>query len=662
MNLFLFFIVCISSGLSVNVVADTIENDAALDTIQVEGQTDQGFSVHSIIGSHQSIDVEASNQNFKTLPDLLEQQSGIEIQSIGGIGQYASPVIRGSSGKQVLVFWDGLLVNGISGSSADIGSLGLSYANSIDIYRSLAPIELSASSVGGVIQIKSQDLSSSYQDNNGAFSLTAGSYGTRKISVRQALNLESSNWLLAGELTQADNDFKYLEERPVSNPNKPAYESRHNNGAQQSNVLLKGQHQFQSHEFNIAIQSNQSNREISAKINTPTTQTDIASTSHHLQTSWNIPWSNQIRSEVITSAQHQIELFDDRYSSVGLGSQLNEYESQAYKLQTNQYFDFDSINSVITLRVQTDKTQADYQLLTEDEVAAQCLAGRGCKSPYRRTQADLGSRLSYRINQFEYSLQGALLEIRNQNLTPNENSTTMHHSTWSLGVSRYYSDGVTLFYSISNQLRVPSTTELFGDRGLSKGNDELTPEKALSHDIGLRFQTSNVEYASSLYFRDVADAIHAETDSSGVIRYDNLGKTQHLGWEHTMSYQPKRELSLNANVTLQSNEIIKDDRFSIYEGKQVAGYSQIYSFLQMQYFMNHWDMSIAHTFEDGGYYRNSNTRKKDTKDQWNISIGKNINNWRITLDLVDITNSAARDYIEYPEPGRQIYLKTQTKW
>lgn len=638
------------------------QQSSDLNTVIIEGQDHHTLSVHSVIGSHQSIDLELAQQRFTTLSSLLEQQSGIEIQTIGGIGQYASPVIRGSNGKQVLVFWDGLLINGISGSSADIGNLGLSHAHTIDIYRSLAPIELSASSVGGVIHIKSQDLNNTQINHSGALSLTAGSYGAHQASFRQAFNHSSFRWLLAGEYTEAENDFEYLEARPVSNPNQPDYESRHNNAAAQHNVLLKGQRQFESHLFNLAIQSNHSDREISAKINTPINQANISSTSNHLQANWLIPWGQNSRSEIITSLEQQTQLFDDRNSSVGLGNQLNEYKSQGYKLQANQYYDFNSIESVTTFRVQSEKTQTNYKLLSDAEIEAQCIAGRGCKSPYRRTQADIGTRLSYRKNQFEYSLQGALLEIQNHNLTSDTDSNTTHHSTWSIGVSRYFNSGVSVFYSLSEQLRVPSTYELFGDRGLSKGNDELKPEHALSHDMGLRFQNSKLEYVTSIYLRDVTDAIHSETDSSGVIRYDNLGKTQHLGWEHTLTYQPFYMLSLSVNVTLQSNEIIEDERFSIYEGKQVAGYSQIYSYAELQYLFDSWDMSISHTFEDGGYYRNSNARAKDTKNKWNISFGKNINAWRFSLDVIDVTDNAARDYVEYPEPGRQIYFKTQTKW
>ncbi|MFY0642058.1 MAG: TonB-dependent receptor [Bermanella sp.] len=633
-----------------------------LDTVHVTAKSEPEISAHDFIGSHQSINLESSQQHFTTLSSLLEQQSGIEIQTIGGLGQYASPVIRGSNGKQVLVFWDGLLINGISGSSADIGSLGLSHAHSLDIYRSLAPIELSASSVGGVIHIKSQDLNTSPIKNYGAFSLTAGSYGAHQMSLRQAFEHFDFNWLVAGEYTEAENDFEYLEARPVSNPNHPTYESRHNNAAAQYNVLLKGQRQFDSHQFNLALQSNHSDRELSAKINTPTNQAEISSTSNHLQANWLIPWGQNNRSEIITSLEQQTQLFDDRHSTVGLGSQLNEYQSQGYKLQGNQYFDFKTIESVSTLRIQSEKTQTDYKLLTDEEINAQCTAGRGCKSPYRRLQADLGTRLSYRKNQFEYSLQAALLEIQNHNLTSDSDSNTTHHNTWSIGVSRYFDSGISVFYSFSEQLRVPSTYELFGDRGLSKGNDELKPEQALSHDIGLRFQNSKLEYVTSIYLRDVTDAIHSETDSSGVLRYDNLGKTQHLGWEHTFTYQPFYMLSFSANVTLQSNEIIEDERFSIYEGKQVAGYSQIYSYTELQYLMNSWDFSLSHTFEDGGYYRNSNALAKDTKKQWNLSVGKNLNTWRFSLDVLDITNNAARDYVEYPEPGRQIYFKTQTKW
>src|SRR5690554_8189049 len=79
-----------------------------LDTVTIHARQHKNYSLSDFSGHHQRIDRADFTQHFTQLPDLLEQQSGIEIQSMGGIGQYSTPSIRGSSSQQVLVFWDGM--------------------------------------------------------------------------------------------------------------------------------------------------------------------------------------------------------------------------------------------------------------------------------------------------------------------------------------------------------------------------------------------------------------------------------------------------------------------------------------------------------------------------------------------------------------------------
>jgi outer membrane receptor protein involved in Fe transport len=132
--------------------------------------------------------------------------------------------------------------------------------------------------------------------------------------------------------------------------------------------------------------------------------------------------------------------------------------------------------------------------------------------------------------------------------------------------------------------------------------------------------------------------------------------------EQNIIWKPIHPLSITANLTIQSNEIIKDERFSYYEGKQVAGYSQFYSYISAQWVKTHWDIKLSNTLEREGFYVNSNLLPKDDKNRWDLSLGTNINQWRISLDVNDITNNSAQDYPYYPEPGRTYFLRANTKW
>jgi vitamin B12 transporter len=620
------------------------------------------FSPHDFIGSHQSINAAEFNQSFNTLSNLLEQQSGIDIKSIGGIGQYSSPIIRGSSGQQVLVFWDGLLINGFNGGSADIGSLSLNLASKINIYRSITPIELSSSAVGGVIHIESKSLTQKEHDSNGEATVTHGSNGVQQYSIMQKTEIAASQWLIAADYSSADNNFSYLENSPVNSPNTPSHEPRYNNATRQYNVLLKGLKSYQDGRIDIALQSRNSNRELSSKINSQSNQADLSTLSESVQLRWKYKWSHLNRSEFLTTLNQQTQLYDDKFSSIGLGEQLNEYRTNGHVFQFNQYLTYNNLSTLITARSQTEKTYTDYKLLNEQELDAQCLAGLGCETAYQRQQHDLAGRIQYQNKKNRANLQISRIFLQDKNLTSYNSLNQYNRTTWSIGVSHQFEFGVNLYLNFANQVRLPSTNELFGDRGLSIGNSELQPEIAEHNEIGLQYQGVHLSVKSSFYLRNIKQAIVGESDSRGVIRYSNLGESRHIGTEHDIHWNPVNHLTFTANLTIQSNEIIEDKNFSYYEGKQVAGYSQVHTFLSARWEKNNWDITLSNTLEREGFYDNANLLTKDKKAQWSASIGANYYKWRLSLDATNLTNSSARDYTNYPEPGRMYFLRAHTQW
>ena len=650
------------SGLSVaeeNKLNNSIE--AKLESVNITGQEIKLYSTYDFIGAHESIKAEQFNQSFNTLPSLLEQQSGIEIQSIGGIGQYSSPVIRGSTGQQVLVFWDGMLINNLSGGSADIGSMNLNLAKSIDIYRSIAPAELSASAVGGVINIQSKNLTE-HSNNEGEATLTAGSYGTQQLSISQNFNIGDSLWLMASEYLTSDNDFEYVQIGSVINPNTPSVVPRYNNGSEQYSLLLKGLQTYEQGKFDLALQLNENDRELSSKINSPSNEAKLSTQSNNIQLRWSHFWNLIHTSELLTSLTTNNQIYNDEKSTIGLGAQLNEYRTHGQQIQLNHYIELDKVSALISTRLQNEETETDYKLLTEDELQQQCNAGRGCETAYKRLQQDLSGRLQYQTNDNQFTLQASQIKLQDKNLTSSNSNDQFSGNTWTIGFNHQFKIGMANYINFANQVRLPSTNELFGDRGMSIGNPDLEPETSDQFEIGLTYQNDTFDIKSSLYLRNVEQAIVGESDSRGVIRYSNLSTTQHIGMEQNIIWTPLHSLSISANLTIQSNEIIKDERFSYYEGKQVAGYSQFYSYISAQWVKAHWDIKISNTLEREGFYVNSNLLPKDDKNRWDLSFGINIDQWRISLDANDLTNDSAQDYPYYPEPGRTYFLRAHTKW
>lgn len=639
------------------------ENDSSeLSVVQTTGTAAEAFSPDALIGHHQRIENESFSNTFTLLPDLLQQQSGIDIRSVGGIGQFSSPVIRGSTGQQVLVFWDGLLINSINGGSADLGAVSLAQASSVDIYRGTVPVELASSAVGGAIHIHSADLSSGNGEPTGQVNATLGSYGTQQLSVSQQLHSEHSQWLLSAETLSADNDFTYLESQPVADPQHPAYEKRYNNGSEQYHWLLKGKHQLGKSRLDIALQATNSNRQLSSKINFSGNDAHINSKDRNLQWRWQYPWSGDIKSEIQGSFYRQDQTYDDQNSTIGLGQQLNDYLTHGQQFQFNQYVNYGDFAGVLTARILKERSATEYRLLSDEEAEQQCLAGHGCETDYRRTQQDIGTRLQYQLLQNLISLQVSHIALTDNNPDASDTHRLFSGQTWSAAISHAFGSGLNFYLSSARQLRLPATNELFGDRGSSIGNPDLLPEKSHQYETGVNFQNSHWVISSSLYWRDLQDAIIAESDSRGVLRYSNIGRGTHTGFEQDILWQPIQALTLKAAFTAQSNEITEYRTIPYYEGNQAAGYSRFYTFLSAGWQLRNWLFSLSNETQNGGYYNNSNLLKKDPVNRWSSAITYRQPRWLISLSVNDMTSDRARDFPQYPEPGRMYFLKTHFEW
>ena len=647
---------CLLSGFAMPAFSTT-----ELNTVAVYGHSDSGFSPGFLSGHHQRIEREEFTRTFILLPELLEQQSGVDIQSIGGIGQYSSPVIRGSSGQQVLVFWDGLLINSLNGGGADLSSISLSQAEKVDVYRSIAPVELSASAVGGVIHVRSRNFSTN-NAMHGEISAVNGSYDTQQYSLSQSLGTEKSQWFISAELLQSDNDFTYLEQQPVNDPQHPADEKRYNNGSQQYHWLLKGRQQLTDSHLNIAVQSGRATRELTSRINFPENDAQLETDSDNLQLNWEKPWNKVQKTEISGSVYRQDQLFDDRNSHIGLGAQLNRYVTQGQRFQINHYICGEQFNGVITSRLQKEETETDFRLLNSTEKEQQCLNGNGCETAYKRQQADNGGRIQYTLKSLELTAQFSHIQLTDEDLQRRGNNRQDNVNTWSLGMDYRFSSGIVFYTNIAHQVRLPTTNELFGDRGTSMGNPTLLPEQADHYETGAHYQNSALELTTSVYLRNINNAIISESDSRGVIHFDNLGRTRHTGLEQDIRWRPWSSLLLSATIALQSNKIVEHNPTPYYEGNQAAGYSQFSGFFSARWTKNQWDFSISNSRQSDGYYNNSNLLEKDPENSWNAAVGYQSQHWRTSINVTDATSNAARDYPFYPEPGRMFFLRAHYQW
>ena len=76
------------------------------------------------------IEIKGESQG-RALSEVLADAVGVQIQSLGGLGQFAQVSIRGSAADQVAIFLDGVPIQRASGGSVNLADYSLAQVERI---------------------------------------------------------------------------------------------------------------------------------------------------------------------------------------------------------------------------------------------------------------------------------------------------------------------------------------------------------------------------------------------------------------------------------------------------------------------------------------------------------------------------------------------------
>ncbi len=634
-------------------------SEKELDAVQVQASNSSStYSPHDFIGSHQSLDLEQYSSRFVGLSDILNQQSGIDIQSISGVGQYATPSIRGAEGQQVLVFNNGISLNSLNSGGADIGSIGLAGAYKIEIYRGLVPMELSPTAIGGAINIIYKEPSS----NEGALGLALGNYGVNTTSLSQKYSKKAFNIQFNIENLSADNDFIYEEQKPVSSPSTPKNEPRYNNASDNLqlssliNYTLSNRHQFTTY-----IILEESEREIAGIINTQNNKTYSSKDSKSIQIKHQLLSLQNSQLHTSYSLHNTSQIYDDRDSKIGLGSQHNQYDTLFQKFNMTYKLNFTKHSLILNQQYQYELFN-NYYLDDPVSNTNNCADNDQCDSEFTRQQNSTGLRLELQALQNLFT-NIQIVHIRNRDDAFSSDTSKLNSTYTSLvsGISYRFDDGITLESNASQQIRPPSSSEVYGDRGTTIGNPDLLAEKSQAIEVGFKHSTENFDFSVYGFIREVKDNISAQQDSRGVIKYGNIAKTTYQGLELSFSSEIANYLSYTTNITRQKG-IINRHLLESLNGNEVGDHRKIFINQTLTYSSYLNSLSLEHTLERGGYYDNQNLLARKQKSQWNLSITRKFLSTSISFSGMNLSNQRVRDYPHSPVSGRTFFLKLKHQW
>ncbi|MBI3811683.1 MAG: TonB-dependent receptor, partial [Nitrospirae bacterium] len=119
---------------------DRLDQPTVMQDITVEAATveaEETGAQPSFLTVIQGKDLE---RRFTSIPEALSETVGVRVNRFGGLGDFSTISIRGSSSEQVLIYLDGILLNEAQGGGVNIGTIPISNVESIEIYRGSSPI------------------------------------------------------------------------------------------------------------------------------------------------------------------------------------------------------------------------------------------------------------------------------------------------------------------------------------------------------------------------------------------------------------------------------------------------------------------------------------------------------------------------------------------
>lgn len=177
-SLFALSLVCLSANVNSQSISVTNSLDPINPVIVTATRTPK--SGNDVLADFTYISrEEIENSAQSSLPDLLQQQRGIQISSYGGAGNTASVYLRGTSNSQSLVLVDGVKIDSTSGG-AIWSALPLALIDHIEIIYGPQSTYYGSDAMGGVVQIFTKKGGGPSQ-----FEASAG-YGTYNTSITSA--------------------------------------------------------------------------------------------------------------------------------------------------------------------------------------------------------------------------------------------------------------------------------------------------------------------------------------------------------------------------------------------------------------------------------------------------------------------------------------------
>jgi vitamin B12 transporter len=607
----------------------------------------------------------------QTLSDILQSVNGLQIRQIGGLGNPVSVSIRGSSSQQVQLYIDGQLVNDSQFGGFDLNQIPTEQIQSIEISKNQA-LGAGSTPIGGVIRINTYNPS----ENKLKLSLAVGSFNHKELNLVYNKAFEANNLSVGGSYLITDNNYDYLVPQSFISSNQSSIEPLSNNQFEKKNLYLNNNLSFGTQQIRLTLQYNEQQKSIpNYQNNTPENTSNLSSDTwrlgyrHSIYT--HLKWLDNLEFEAYQ--EHKTERYLDILADV---KRLDaKYNTSKSHLDLTSSFIFNSQYGDLSVSPFIELNKQDFDSLSVNKNGQiNCNGISSCDVIAQQTQLLIGSRFEWEQQNTPLSAYSLMTQLneKNQNIPVNQsNAQTFNsnkdHQTQEIGIV-YQAQHIKTELLASNGIRTPTLFELFGDRGLFKGSEELLSEQAKTLNLNVLYKNTlaqmDFSINTSIYYQQSDNAIVAIFNSSGVGAYENVSDAVLNGLE----FETKLAISAVLSINVQANIIDSQTSATIkaFNNKKLPGiYHQQYSLSLNYQFTPKWKIHLRNAVDKDLYFNRANifestnghAGKPAQRHITDIQLGYKTGVYRLNLSINNLFDQQYQDLANRPAQGRSIQFK-----
>jgi len=585
------------------------------------------------------IDRETLSTKRTSLPEILSETAGLQIKRLGGLDDFATVSLRGSTSEQVAIYLDGLLLNSAVGGGVNLASIPSHQIERVEIYRGAVPSLYASSGIGGAIVITTRRPENKETEIVGSY----GSYNSWEGGVRQSGKLFESGYKADYQFAHSDGNFRFEDDNGTPfNPDDDQTTTRINNEFNRHSLIAHWTRPLPG-EAKVQIQE-QIFREDRGIPGLGSLTSEVA----HLSTTRTLTRFEIVKNRfsVAPFFSYQKQQFSDRQGEIGLGRQETDDDTLRYGVEGHHQWLAGSHQKILLTTSFTGE-----QFLPQDFESTEAVP----KSV--RNQGSVGLEDEISLADEKILLNPSVRVEFVKSDFPDASPAEFPVSGKIGGLWRA-SSLVTLKTNLARAYRLPNFSELFGDQGTLIGNSALVTEQGWNWDAGFELKKDRLSWESHYFMNRVSDLIQFISTSQFTARAENLRSATIQGVETSLAIPITEWFHVSGNYTYER----ATDTSGIpgTEGKILPGRPQhtasgraVVSYRRLSL---HQDLTTL----DGNFLDSQNLLRVNHRLFYSAGLTlrphKKI---MIGLDAKNLLNDRVVDIVGFPLPGRSYYGRFQ---